>query len=127
MDVYVGFRSHHDREFVSSYLIVFVTAVLISGDSVDTRPGPPGEFLGDQCAMASLIPLQFLAVWGFKDDVLFPQAADDRAAALRFEPLASFHIVTPTLARELSLALPEDAKTLVLSALESRQLLWVQS
>jgi len=31
--------------------------------------------------MADLIPLQFLAVWGFKDDVLLPEAAGNRPAA----------------------------------------------
>ena len=41
------------------------------------------------------------------------------------EPLASFHIVTPVVAKELAGSLPEGAQSLVMSALDSTELTWI--
>jgi len=72
------------------------------------------------------IPLQFLGCWGYKDAELSAAAARNRNAALAIHPLASFILVTPEVALNCAASLPSECRSMVLLALQSDQLFWVQ-
>ena len=75
---------------------------------------------------STAIPLQFLGCWGYKDAELSAAAARNRDAALAIHPLASFILVTPEVAVNCAASLPPECSSLVLLALQSDQLFWVQ-